>query len=76
MTYSEITKRVNVQKFLACNPTLIGIMSGVRFYECPVNGDEGFLTAICGESGGQTHWLEMPDCQEYALSIREALATC
>ena len=39
----------NAAKFMKKNPTLIGTVAGVKFYEHPVYGDEHPLLAITKE---------------------------
>lgn len=33
-------KILNKKDFLASNPTYVGTVADIRFYECPVSGDE------------------------------------
>lgn len=51
--------------FLSRNPTLIGIVAGIRFYEHPTYGDESPLVAILpdGRKKLSPYW-ECPDACE------------
>jgi len=55
----------NAQKFLSNNPTLIGVVAGVRFYEHPFYGDEMTLVMITprGRKITSTFW-ELPSFDE------------
>jgi len=47
------------------NPTLIGVIMGVRFYECPIHGDEAPLIAVTDTQCGYTDYYDMPNSGEF-----------
>jgi len=51
-------------KVMARNPTLIGIVLGVRFYECAIHGDEAPLIAVTDTQCGYTDWHDVPKDHE------------
>lgn len=55
---------INKAKTMALNPTLIGIVNGVRFYEHPIYGDESTLIASKGDMFGISDFWELPDITE------------
>ena len=59
-----IVKRYSKAKVMADNPTRIGIVGGVHFYEHPRLGDEVGLIAVDGELCGLTDFYDLPDLQE------------
>ena len=61
MATATIIKRYNPEKFFNRNPTLLGSVSGIHFYEHPVYGDESPLVAKLpdGTVGLTCHW-EVP----------------
>ena len=65
----RIKKTVN---FMAARPTLICTVAGVKFYECPTNGDEVPLVAIYNGLRVTTDTFEMPEVEE-ALYYRTLL---
>lgn len=66
-----ITIKFNREKVMSHNPTLIGIVAGVRFYEHPIQGDESPLIADTGTEIGLTDFWELPtlDEMEYHPSV-------
>lgn len=54
------------QKFFEKNPTLIGVVGGYAFYECPIHGDESSLYAVNSseDSWGRTWFHEVPDIED------------
>ena len=60
----NLTERAT--KFLSRNPTLIGVVGHVRFYEHPAYGDEHPLVQIDSRTGKVSvsdHW-ELPSLDE------------
>ncbi len=57
-------KILNKKDFLASNPTHVGTVADIRFYECPVRGDESPLIAIKGEHCVLTSDFDMPCADE------------
>ena len=56
-----IHRRFSKEKVLAANPTLIGIVAGIKFYEHPMKGDESPLIALMVDgSCGLTDYWELP----------------
>lgn len=64
MDFSVLYRKLNTAKVMAHNPTLIGTVLGVKFYEHPTRGDEAGLIAV--DLQGQawlTDWYDLPrDC--------------
>ena len=55
----------NAQKFIDKKPTLISTVAGVRFYECPHQGDEATLRAITKEGKLRiTDFFESPNAED------------
>jgi hypothetical protein len=55
----------NAKNFLAKNPVLIATVAGIRFYECPVRGDESPLRYITPEGKLKTSdFWEAPSLEE------------
>lgn len=52
------------KEFLSRNPTLIGTVAGVAFYEDPTRGDEVPMIAIVKGKKKFTEWYEMPEIGE------------
>ncbi len=52
---------INRQKVLKHNPTLIGVVNGIKFFEHPVHGDEVGLIAITETEAFQTDWYDLPE---------------
>lgn len=59
-----IIKPYNKEKVMAKKPTLIGCVSGIRFYEHPTFGDEYPLIASRGSEFGLTELWEVPTLEE------------
>lgn len=57
-------KILNKKDFLASNPNYVGTVADIRFYECPVHGDESPLIAIKGEHCVLTSDFDMPCADE------------
>ncbi|EHA1078713.1 hypothetical protein FG297_22540 [Vibrio alginolyticus] len=57
-------KILNKKDFLASNPNHVGTVANIRFYECPVRGDESPLIAIKGEHCVLTSDFDMPCADE------------
>ena len=53
-------------KVIARNPTLVGMVLGVRFYECAIHGDDAPLIAITDEQCGYTDFYDVPKDHELA----------
>ena len=52
-------------KFLTKNPTLLGQVAGVYFFEDPTHGDEAPLIALCPDGKvRRTTFYDLPDCDE------------
>lgn len=56
--------KINRTKFFALKPTLVGIVSGVSYYEDPIHGDEATLIAVTAESIEHTAHYEMQDIHD------------
>lgn len=56
-----IYRKFNREKFLGDNPTLIGVVAGIKFYEHPKKGDESPLIADTGTEIGLTDFWELPE---------------
>jgi hypothetical protein len=60
----------NAKKFLSKNPTLISTVAGVRFYECPIQGEDVPLRAITKDGKlKMTDFYESPDVEELGSLI-------
>ena len=59
-----IVKNVNREKFFAHNPTHVGTVANIRFYENPIHGDEAPLIADTGEHIGHSVFYEIPTLDE------------
>lgn len=55
-----ITKKVNQEKLMKHNPSMIGMVLGIRFYEHPILGDESPLIAVTKDYCGVTEFYELP----------------
>lgn len=64
MDFAALYRRLSATKVLAANPTLIGTVLGIRFYEHPTHGDEAGLIVIdLNGNAYQTDWYDLPrDC--------------
>ena len=61
----DLGREFSREKFLARNPSLIGVVAGVRFYECVIHGDEAPLIAVTDEQCGYTDYYELPKLDEF-----------
>lgn len=59
-----ITRKLNREKVMAHNPTHIGTVGNVRFYEHPIHGDESPLIAETKTEFGLTDFWELPEITE------------
>lgn len=57
-------KRYKKSTIMKDNPVLIGVVSGIRFYEHPIFGDESPLIAIVGDKCGLTDFWELPSLEQ------------
>ncbi len=64
MKENIILKPYSKAKVLGDNPTLIGTVDGIDFYEHPRLGDESPLIAIIGETCGLCSFYELPNLHE------------
>lgn len=64
ITDDIFSKEINLEKFMARQPELVGIVVGIKFYEHPLYGDEVALIAIRGNQCGYSHWQEIPSLDE------------
>ena len=62
--FADTYRTLNLAKVMARNPTLIGVVSGIRFYEHPIYGDEAGLIAVQDGVAYQTCWFDLPDWNE------------
>lgn len=60
----EIVKPYNREKVMADNPTLVGVVGGIKFYEHPKFGDESPLIADTGDQFGLTDFWELPSLSD------------
>jgi len=61
----DLGREFSREKFLARNPSLIGVIMGVRFYECVIHGDEAPLIAVTDTQCGYTDYYDMPKPDEF-----------
>jgi len=61
----DLTRELPRDKVMARNPTLIGVIMGVRFYECAIHGDEAPLIAVTDTQCGYTDYYDMPNTDEF-----------
>ena len=57
-------KLYNKEKMMSKNPTLIGCVAGIKFYEHPDYGDEYPLVAVKDDECGLTDFCELPELEE------------
>ncbi len=57
-------KILNKKEFLVSNPTHVGTVADIRFYECPKRGDESPLIAIKDEHCVLTSDFDLPCADE------------
>jgi len=62
--FAPLYRRLSATKVLAANPTLIGTVLGIHFYEHPSYGDEvGMIAIDLSGVAYQTDWYDLPnDC--------------
>jgi len=61
MDFAPLYRRLSAAKVLAANPTLIGTVLGIRFYEHPSLGDEtGLIVIDLNGVAYQTDWYDLP----------------
>lgn len=58
------TRKINKEKLMQNNPTLIGRVSGIEFFEHPFLGDESPLIAVTTDHCGLTEFYELPTSDE------------
>lgn len=59
--FAPLYCKLSTTKVLSRNPTLIGTVLGIRFYEHPTLGDEAGLIAIdLSGQAYQTDWYDLP----------------
>ena len=56
-------------KVMARNPTLVGIVLGVRFYECAIHGDDAPLIAMTDTQCGYSDFYDVPKDHELANMV-------
>ena len=66
LTNDLFEKEISKEKFMGKNPTLVGSVAGVSFYEHPIYGDDVALIAVKGEKCGYSHWYDLPTLEEIA----------
>lgn len=54
-------KRYLISKFMGKNPTKIGQISDVTFYEHPIHGKDAGLVAVWNMCAFQTDFYDLPD---------------
>jgi len=59
-----IMRHYNKEKFMSANPTLIGVVNGIRFYEHPTCGDEVPLVAVSDDFCGLTDFWDLPEFED------------
>jgi len=59
-----ITRKVSKEKLMNQNPTLIGRVEGIEFFEHPALGDESPLIAVTKDYCGVTEFYELPTRDE------------
>lgn len=52
---------INADKFFAHNPTLIGVVSGIKFWEDPIHGDGRGMIAQDASGLYRTDWFDLPE---------------
>lgn len=52
------------EKFMSKNPTLIGVVDGVKYYEDPDYGDEGPLMYVKGGKVFMSEFWDLPSLEE------------
>ena len=62
----DLIRDLSRDKVMARNPTLVGIVLGVRFYECAIHGDDAPLIAITEAQCGYTDFYDVPKDHELA----------
>ena len=62
--FDIIDKDLPRDRVFARHPTLIGVVLGVKFYECPIHGDERPLIAVTKNQCGYSHWWDLPTPEE------------
>lgn len=60
----EITKDIDRSAFFKRSPELLGVVAGVRFYECAIHGDERPLIAVTDSACGYSTFWELPEPSE------------
>jgi len=56
-------------KVMARKPTLVGIVLGVRFYECAIHGDDAPLIAMTDQQCGYSDFHDVPKDHELANMV-------
>ena len=62
--YEWLTKRYNIQKFMASDPYLMEEVGEHCFYEHPIYGDESPLVVVVGDVCGLTTFWDVPTIEE------------
>ena len=65
--HMKVYKRIDKAKFMAKNPTLIGVVGALTFYEHPTYGDEIGLIAVSNiveNLAIQTDYYDLPTLEE------------
>lgn len=60
----EIKKDIKREALFKRHPELVGVVAGVRFYECAIHGDERPLIAVTDELCGYSTFYDIPTIDE------------
>lgn len=64
-----VTRKFDKAKTMAHNPTLVGVVAGIRFYEHPLRGDEAPLVADTGTEFGLTDFWDLPTLEDLGFEF-------
>lgn len=60
----EIVRNIKREALFNRNPELLAVVGGIRFYDCPVYGDERPLVAVTAEICGYSQYWDVPTLNE------------
>ena len=60
----DIAKKINRHALFERSPELVGVVAGIRFYECAIHGDDRPLIAVTADSCGYSYFHDVPTLDE------------
>ena len=60
----EITRNIKREALFKRNPELLAVVGGIKFYDCPIHGDERPLIAVTDTACGYSCFWDVPALEE------------